>query len=258
MLLQRYESSHAQILKGYKADGRIFKLHNDWQPLLDSSSDEKDNLGHFITTHGYYRETIGTSVTLLENLAPSLNSLDSELSKRGLQTLYDASDKASKRNVALAPEDPQPAASSTMTVNRNSPSLLNFVDTSILSKLELSSFVGYLLNYPEFSARFATLVDNKKQSDDTTKSSLLKSCLRGKALSSIQRLAITPDIARKEAAMDAMESAFPSSAVETERYDFMVAANSAHLFAGTENLQELQYSKSHNSKQAVQCVRARA
>ncbi|KAJ1357888.1 hypothetical protein KIN20_016150 [Parelaphostrongylus tenuis] len=70
------------------------------------------------------------------------------------------------------------------------------------------------------------MVDNKKQLDDATKFSLLKSCLRGKALSTIQGLTITPDTVRKEANMDVMESVFLSSAVETGRYDFMVAANS--------------------------------
>ncbi|KAJ1361494.1 hypothetical protein KIN20_020757 [Parelaphostrongylus tenuis] len=62
-------------------------------------------------------------------------------------------------------------------------------------------------------------------------------------------LNLLTDIIRKEAVMDVMEPAFPSSAVETGRYDCMVAANCAHSFAGTNNLQELQYAKSHNSKQ---------
>ncbi|KAJ1362403.1 hypothetical protein KIN20_021937 [Parelaphostrongylus tenuis] len=43
-----------------------------------------------------------------------------------------------------------------------------------------------------FSARFTTLVDNKKQLDDTIKFSLLKFCWHGEALSSIQGFAITP------------------------------------------------------------------
>ncbi|KAJ1362404.1 hypothetical protein KIN20_021938 [Parelaphostrongylus tenuis] len=88
-MLQRNQSSHTQILKEYKLRlgqtnfahlndiqkeafytetyNKIFKLHNDWQPLLDSSSDEKGRLDLFITPHGDYRETFGTSVALLEN-----------------------------------------------------------------------------------------------------------------------------------------------------------------------------------------------
>ncbi|KAK6019797.1 hypothetical protein OSTOST_14557, partial [Ostertagia ostertagi] len=50
--------------------------------------------------------------------------------------------------------------------------LLNFVDASILSKLELPTLDGKILEYPDFSylvSRFATLVGNKVQLDDTTK-----------------------------------------------------------------------------------------
>ncbi|KAK5981418.1 RTR1-type domain-containing protein [Trichostrongylus colubriformis] len=72
-------------------------------------------------------------------------------------------------------------------------SLLNFVDASILTKLELPTFDGNLLEYPEFASRFATLVGNKTQRDNTTKFSLLKSCLRGRALQSIQGLSMTPE-----------------------------------------------------------------
>ncbi|KAJ1364660.1 hypothetical protein KIN20_024793 [Parelaphostrongylus tenuis] len=43
-------------------------------------------------------------------------------------------------------------------------------------------------------------------------------------------LNLLTDIIRKEAVMDVMEPAFPSSAVETGRYDCMVAANSARNF----------------------------
>ncbi|KAJ1353842.1 hypothetical protein KIN20_010603 [Parelaphostrongylus tenuis] len=69
------------------------------------------------------------------------------------EILSDASDKESDRNVPVAREDPQPAASSTPTANYVIPhdnSLLNFVDASILSKVELPSFDGNLPDYPEF------------------------------------------------------------------------------------------------------------
>ncbi|VDM70723.1 unnamed protein product [Strongylus vulgaris] len=47
-------------------------------------------------------------------------------------------------------------------------SLLNFLDAFILGKNELSTFDGILLDYPESSPRFATLVGNRTQLDDTT------------------------------------------------------------------------------------------
>ncbi|KAJ1364661.1 hypothetical protein KIN20_024794 [Parelaphostrongylus tenuis] len=94
-LLQRHQAAHTQILKEYtvrsgqtdfthlddiqieafyaevnslkfylfQAYDRILKLRNQWQPLLDSSSDERDRFDLFVAAHGDYRETIGTSVT---------------------------------------------------------------------------------------------------------------------------------------------------------------------------------------------------
>ncbi|KAJ1360280.1 hypothetical protein KIN20_019210 [Parelaphostrongylus tenuis] len=195
-LLQRHQASHTQILKRYtvlseqtdfthlddiqieafyaevnslksylfQAYDRILKPHNQWQPLLDSSGDERDRFDLFIAAHGDYRETIGTSVTLLENLDLLLNSLHSEVLKRGLQILSDASVRASGRNVPVAREEPQPEASSAPAANYVVPhdnSLLNFDDASILSKLELPSFDGNLLDSPEFSERFATFLTIK-------------------------------------------------------------------------------------------------
>ncbi|PIO55380.1 hypothetical protein TELCIR_23234 [Teladorsagia circumcincta] len=57
----------------------------------------------------------------------------------------------------------------------------------------IPTFDGNILEYPEFSSRFATLVGNEVQLDDTTKFSLLKSCLRGRALHAIQGLSMTPN-----------------------------------------------------------------
>ncbi|KAK6763561.1 hypothetical protein RB195_024039 [Necator americanus] len=69
--------------------------------------------------------------------------------------------------------------------------MFNFVDASILSKLELPSFSGNLLEYPEFWARFSILAHDKAQLDNSTKFSLLKSCLHGEAHQSIKGLAVT-------------------------------------------------------------------
>ncbi|KAL6723969.1 hypothetical protein Aduo_018909 [Ancylostoma duodenale] len=60
----------------------------------------------------------------------------------------------------------------------NNNSLLNFIDASIISKMDLPTFDGNLLEFPEFASRFSTLVGNKAELDDTTKFSLLKTCLR--------------------------------------------------------------------------------
>ncbi|PIO72021.1 peptidase family A16 [Teladorsagia circumcincta] len=106
-----------------------------------------------------------------------------------------------------------PVRSNTTLLQTTSPyipavnfSLLNFVDASILSKLELPIFDGNILKYPEFSSRFATLVGNKVQLDDTTKFSLLKSSLRGRALHAIQGLSMTPN--NYKVAMDILATHF--------------------------------------------------
>ncbi|KAK6021482.1 zinc knuckle, partial [Ostertagia ostertagi] len=62
---------------------------------------------------------------------------------------------------------------------------------SILSKLDLPIFEGNLLEFPEYWARFSTLIGDKPQLDGATKFSLLKSTLRGRALQTIKGLAIT-------------------------------------------------------------------
>ncbi|VDP42707.1 unnamed protein product [Heligmosomoides polygyrus] len=74
---------------------------------------------------------------------------------------------------------------------RDPTSTMSFVDASILSRLDLPTFDGNLLEYPEFFSRYSSLIGNKTELNDTTKFSLLKSCLRGKALQSVQGLALT-------------------------------------------------------------------
>ncbi|ETN82921.1 hypothetical protein NECAME_17607 [Necator americanus] len=68
---------------------------------------------------------------------------------------------------------------------------ISFVDASILSKLDLLLFEGNLLEFPDYWARFSTLVGDKPQLDGVTKFSLLKSTLRGRALHTIKGLSIT-------------------------------------------------------------------
>lgn len=47
-------------------------------------------------------------------------------------------------------------------------------EASLLSKMELPIFDGYIFEFPEFSSKFATLVGNKAELDATTKFSALK------------------------------------------------------------------------------------
>uniref|UniRef100_A0A0N4XAP5 DUF1758 domain-containing protein n=1 Tax=Haemonchus placei TaxID=6290 RepID=A0A0N4XAP5_HAEPC len=125
-----------------------------------------------------------------------MNALDQEYIKRKLHIPADSSgsaphdDNVGKWNSVPTFAHQSGLLSSSPAIPHD-PTLLNFVDASILSKLDLPTFDGNLLDYPEFWARFTTLVDNKPQLDDTTKFSLLKSCLRGRALQAIQGLSLT-------------------------------------------------------------------
>ncbi|CAJ0595361.1 unnamed protein product [Cylicocyclus nassatus] len=184
-------STKANLLKAYN---KTVKLHDDWTTLQDSNPLEQKVFEDYITKYGDYRTDIALAVNNLEQFDAVLNVLDAEYVKRELHppsesdgTLADNDDdsgdnlRRQNRRVTRA------------TVSAPDASLLNFVDASILTKLDLPTFDGNLLDYPEFSARFATLVANKTQLDDTTKFSLLKSCLRGRALQSIQGLSMTAE-----------------------------------------------------------------
>ncbi|KAK6726403.1 hypothetical protein RB195_004617 [Necator americanus] len=76
-------------------------------------------------------------------------------------------------------------------IDQSSRNLCNFVDASLLSKVDLPMFSGSILEFLEFWERFSTLIGNKPHIDDATKFSLLKSSLKGKALHCIQGLPIT-------------------------------------------------------------------
>ncbi|CAJ0590444.1 unnamed protein product [Cylicocyclus nassatus] len=154
-----------------------------------------------------------------------LNSIDQEYSQRRLSISSASSETNTQdedrtqppRSILMTntqiPSASQPFMVNSSTVNplmtnslATNASLMNFVDASILSKLELPTFDGNLLEYPEFASRFATLVGDKTQLDDTTKFSLLKSCLRGRALQTIQGLSMTSENYR--IAMDILKTHF--------------------------------------------------
>ncbi|KAK6018244.1 peptidase family A16 [Ostertagia ostertagi] len=80
-------------------------------------------------------------------------------------------------------DHPQPIA--------NDNSNLNYFDASLLTRLELPSFAGNMLEFPEFWARYSALIHCKTTISDATKFSLLKSCLKGRALHTIDGLPIT-------------------------------------------------------------------
>ncbi|VDK62129.1 unnamed protein product [Cylicostephanus goldi] len=172
----------SNLLKAY---AKITKLDEEWNTLQQVNPEEQQVLAEYIKKYGDYHDSIADAVKQLEVLDVLLNSIDQEFARRHLP----ASSISSETHT---PDEDQLWNRGTLHTSAipqtSDASLLNFVDASILSKLELPTFDGNLLDYPEFQSRFATLVGNKLQLDDTTKFSLLKLCLRGKALHASSRV----------------------------------------------------------------------
>ncbi|EYB90420.1 hypothetical protein Y032_0220g2510 [Ancylostoma ceylanicum] len=194
-------TTRSSLLKTY---ARITKLHDEWIVIQQSDPHELEVFNEYVSKYGDYRTSITEAVNQLEEMDVLLNTMDEEFTRRNLSIPSDSSNTSPEEEHDQTWLNPTEAKATTMrTASRDrsigsqvpatNSSLLNFVDASILSKLELPTFDGNLLDYPEFASRFATLVGNKTQLDDTTKFSLLKSCLRGRALHSIQGLSLTPE-----------------------------------------------------------------
>ncbi|KAK6761931.1 hypothetical protein RB195_022866 [Necator americanus] len=187
-------TTRSSLLKTYT---RITKLHDEWIVIQQSDPHKLKVFDEYVSKYGDYRTSITEAVNQLEEMDVLLNTMDEEFTRRNLSIPSDSFNTSPEEEHDHTWLNRTEAATTTMrTTSRDksigsqvpatNSSLLNFVDASILSKLELPTFDGNLLDYPEFASRFATLVGNKTQLDDTTKLSLLKSCLRGRALQSIQ------------------------------------------------------------------------
>ncbi|KIH52454.1 peptidase family A16 [Ancylostoma duodenale] len=214
-LIQRNCASLPQTLTDYDIDE---KHPSNPNPRETEQFDE------YIMKYGDYRTSVTQAVTQLEELDHLLNEVDNEFRGRDLSVSSDSSENPvsnGRFDVKSSRQDDQPLASqmphpqrhsfnpSPNAVNApyNNNSLLNFVDASILSKMELPTFDGNMLEFPKFASRFATLVGNKAELDDTTKFPLLKSCLRGRASHAIQGLSVTAEN-YKTLAMDILNTHF--------------------------------------------------
>ncbi|KAK6016282.1 Pao retrotransposon peptidase [Ostertagia ostertagi] len=192
------QSTKSNLLRAYN---RITFLHDEWAILQESDANEAQLFQDYVTKYGDYRISASEAVAQLENLDLLLDDLEAEFHKRNISISSGSSDntddqlnpKASNYDNPLV-DRPNPSnVTQQAIITPCNTSLINFVDASILSKMELPTFDGNILEFPEFSSRFATLVGNKEELDNTTKFSLLKSCLRGAALNSIQGLSLTSE-----------------------------------------------------------------
>ncbi|CAJ0593560.1 unnamed protein product [Cylicocyclus nassatus] len=166
----------------YNAYVKIQKLDEQWSNARSSDTAEEEIYNDYVKKYGDYSTAVQDAVDLLEEIDDILNSYDKELIRRQLPLPAE--------NDERVPHTAQIQTRAAYYQNATE-STMNFVDASILSRLDLPVFDGNLLDYPEFMARFSTLIGNKKDLDDATKFSLLKSCLKGRALQSIHGLALT-------------------------------------------------------------------
>ncbi|KAK5985335.1 hypothetical protein GCK32_021813 [Trichostrongylus colubriformis] len=218
---ERHTSAHDSI---YRAYSRLDRLWKQWQLLIIANPEEDTLLQKYINKYGDFQEILENAVSVLQKLDKERPVIEEELTKRQLPfEPYEESDTDSQRSTEPATshrlhkstthQSSSPAATANIhystaiphcdttplpripsNVATSSPvqqSSLSFVDASILSKLDLPMFDGNLLEFPEYWARFSTLVGNKSQLDGATKLSLLKSTLRGRALQTIQGLSVT-------------------------------------------------------------------
>ncbi|KAK6030023.1 peptidase family A16 [Ostertagia ostertagi] len=187
---------------------RLERLHQQWQAIISTNPTEEGTFSTYIDKYGDYRHNLQQAVTILEKLDSTVDQLHHEFKKRDMPlpvptpATSDAASHDSNYDNAKATE-----AISTPTflqhqhmVNvdpaQQNPhaapyQMFNFVDASLLSKIDLPTFSGSILDFQEFWERFSILVGDKPNIDDATKFSLLKSSLRGKALQCIQGLSIT-------------------------------------------------------------------
>ncbi|KAK5976943.1 Tas retrotransposon peptidase A16, partial [Trichostrongylus colubriformis] len=183
----------------YRTYARVDRLWKQWIELIQGNPEEEAILQKYITKYGDFRLLLNDAISTLERLDQERQLIEAELRRRKIEfEPYIESDGDSQHSSEhpMAHQIPHPAYVTTAspqipTSQTPATSNMSFVDASILSKLDLPIFEGNLLEFPEYWARFSTLIGDKPQLDGATKFSLLKSTLRGRALQTIKGLAIT-------------------------------------------------------------------
>ncbi|KAK5983277.1 hypothetical protein GCK32_007615 [Trichostrongylus colubriformis] len=156
---------------------------------MTDSEEERAHL-QYVQSYKDHTQLMKKAVSILHKSDEILNLIESELAGRHLT----ARTSHSVDHVHDYVE--QPIQTRRTPVSHSQPQIqpacmMSIVDASLLSRLYLATFDGNLLEFPEIFSRYSTLIGDKAELDDTNKFSLLKSCLRGRALQSIQGLAIT-------------------------------------------------------------------
>ncbi|XGW14002.1 hypothetical protein V3C99_000354 [Haemonchus contortus] len=194
-------------------------LQSDLTELLQTASN--DELLDYAELNASHHESISTKLLKLEDLNNKWTALmkedanehnillQEEFQKRGIThqsavlPIQKTTPKSTSENmksthtISFASSSQQSPFFSTTAINDHLQSItndnptLNYFDASLLTRLELPSFAGNMLEFPEFWARYRALIHCKNTISDATKFSLLKSCLKGRALHAIDGLPIT-------------------------------------------------------------------
>ncbi|KAK6736071.1 hypothetical protein RB195_019007 [Necator americanus] len=209
MLRKDCVNARSNLLISYT---RLEQLHQNWISLIAANKEEETVFSQYIDKYGDYRTTLQDAVPVLEKMDTALDAIEEEFKKRQFplpgfipttpatseaSSLDSQSPKARQQNDISTPVTLQneqlasPHHPRSKMIDQSSRNLCNFVDASLLSKVDLPMFSCSILEFPEFWERFSTLIGNKPHIDDATKFSLLKSSLKGKALHCIQSLPIT-------------------------------------------------------------------
>ncbi|KAK6020832.1 hypothetical protein OSTOST_13508 [Ostertagia ostertagi] len=162
--LQRHVSTVASLLQEYNVEPTTCKLdhcdedelqslRDNWTVLQQSDANEKRIFEDYIGKYGDYRGIIADTVTHLEQCDELLNFIDKRYARQKLNPPSDSSD-ASRDNhdTHRQPRSHEIRKTATLHSIANSyhrhpiaatdSTLLNFVDASILTKLELPTFDG--------------------------------------------------------------------------------------------------------------------
>ncbi|RCN31371.1 peptidase family A16 [Ancylostoma caninum] len=187
---------------------KLENLNETWSKLMAENNDEVKIFHDYIEKYGDYRSELNDAIKILEQIDTYDMLILEALEKRGISHELERDGRIPQqnqdKNVQRA-DDTHRDGTAYVLQNRNDflssrhhsisreDAHLNYFDASLLSRLDLPSFSGNLIEFPEFWSRFHTLVHSKTSLSGATKFSLLKSCLRGRALQCIEGLPITDE-----------------------------------------------------------------
>ncbi|VDL78115.1 unnamed protein product [Nippostrongylus brasiliensis] len=178
---------------------KLEKLNDNWTQLMTADNNEVAVFYEYIGKYGDYRIGINAAIEILKTIDTHESLIIGHLAQQGVNYKFESICPNDQRQEAdnhhsineLSNSQRHITPQSTTTQRGNTE--LNYFDASLLSRLDLPSFSGNLIEFPEFWSRYNTLVHSKTSLSAATKFSLLKSCLRGRKLQCVEGLPITDD-----------------------------------------------------------------